>query len=136
MKCSFDYDNTLSRKELQSFAKELVQRGIEVWIVTSRYDSTSKYTPEMIENWGIKDLEFEDAELFKVADEIGIDREHIIFMNMQPKKLFFRDNRDFIFHIDDDAVELMAIKYVNVVDTLDTNWKDLCEFLISDKKGE
>lgn len=127
MKCSFDYDNSLSRSDLQDYAKELVQRGIEVWIVTSRYDSTSKYTPEMIEDWGIKDLQFEHTKLFEVADEIGIAREHIVFMNMQPKKLFFKDNRDFIFHIDDDAVELMTIKYVNTIDSLDNNWKDLCE---------
>ena len=131
MKCSFDYDNSLSRKDLQDYAKELVQRGVEVWIVTSRYDSTSKYTSKMIEDWGIKNLQFEYNELYRVADEIGIARKHIIFMNMQPKKKFFKDNRDFIFHIDDDAVELMTIKYVNVVDSLNGNWRELCEDLIN-----
>lgn len=131
LKISFDYDNTLSRSKLQDYAKELVQRGFELWIVTSRYDSTSKYTSKMIEDWGIKNLQFEHNKLFKVADEIGIAKEHIIFMNMQPKKEFFKDNRDFIFHIDDDAVELMTIKYVNVVDSLNGNWKGLCEDLIN-----
>ena len=41
MKVSFDFDSTLSRKDVQSFAKELVDRGLEVWIVTSRFDDES-----------------------------------------------------------------------------------------------
>ena len=131
MKISFDYDNTLSRNDLQEYAKELVQRGFELWIVTSRFDSVDKYTPLMVETWGIKNLLKEHKELFKVADDIGIAREHIIFMNMQPKKEFFKDNRDFIFHIDDDIVELMTIKYVNIVDSLNGNWRGLCEDFIN-----
>ena len=37
MKVSFDFDHTLSRKDVQTFAKELVNEGHEVWIVTSRF---------------------------------------------------------------------------------------------------
>lgn len=133
MKIAFDYDNSLSRNDLQDYAKELVQRGFELWIVTSRYDSVDKYTPLMIEAWGIKNLLKEHEELFRIADEIGIAREHIIFMNMQPKKEFFKKNRDFIFHIDDDIVELMTIKYVNTVDSLNGNWRGLCEDFIHQK---
>ena len=131
MKVSFDYDNTLSRNDLQEYAKELVQRGFELWIVTSRFDSTNKYSLKMLVDWNIEDLQHEHDELFKVADEIGIAREHIIFMNMEPKKEFFKDNRDFIFHIDDDIVELMTIKYVNTVDSLNGNWRGLCEDFIN-----
>ena len=37
MKVSFDFDGTLSRKDVQKLAKELVSEGHEVWIVTSRF---------------------------------------------------------------------------------------------------
>ena len=36
MKVSFDFDSTLSRKDVQKFAKELIDKGIDVHIVTSR----------------------------------------------------------------------------------------------------
>ena len=130
MKISFDYDNTLSRDDVQDYAKELIQRGFELWIVTSRYDSTSKYSNEMIESWGIKNLQFEHKELFRVADELWISKDHIVFMNMVPKRGFFKANRDFLFHLDDDAVELITIKYVDVVDVKSPNWIDKCNKLI------
>ena len=126
VKVSVDFDNTLDKPEVQAYIKSLVALGVEVWIVTARFDSTSKYTNEMIESWGIKNLIFEHNELFRIAEEVGIDKEHIVFMNMTPKKNFFIDNRDFLFHLDDDFLELATIKYVNTVDVLNNNWKDLC----------
>jgi len=39
MKVSFDFDGTLSKKDVQKFAKELVEEGHEVWIVTSRFSN-------------------------------------------------------------------------------------------------
>jgi ribosomal protein S24E len=39
MKVSFDLDSTLSRKDVQEFAYELVKRDIEVWVVTARIDN-------------------------------------------------------------------------------------------------
>lgn len=36
MKVSFDYDGTLFLTSVEEYDKELVQRGIEVWVVTSR----------------------------------------------------------------------------------------------------
>ena len=129
-KISVDFDNTLSEIDVQMYIKSLINKDIEVWIVTARYDSTSKYSNEMIESWGIKNLHFEHNELFRIADELGINRDHIVFMNMVPKKEFFKDNRDFLFHLDDDAVELITIKYVDVVDVKSPNWIDKCNKLI------
>ena len=126
VKVSVDFDNTLDKPEVQAYIKSLVALGVEVWIVTARFDSTSKYTNEMIESWGIKNLIFEHNELFRIAEEVGIDKEHIVFMNMTPKKNFFIDNRDFLFHLDDDFLELATIKYVNTVDVLNNDWKNLC----------
>lgn len=36
MKVSFDFDDTLSKPKVQEYAKELINRGIEVYIVTAR----------------------------------------------------------------------------------------------------
>ena len=129
-KISVDFDNTLSEIDVQMYIKSLINKGIEVWIVTARYDHESKYSAKMIESWGIKNLQFEHNELFRIADELGISRDHIVFMNMVPKKEFFKDNRDFLFHLDDDAVELITIKYVDVVDVKSPNWIDKCNKLI------
>ena len=127
IKISVDFDNTLTRPDVQEYIKSLINLGVEVWIVTARFDSTSKYSESMIELWGINDLIFEHNQLFEVAEELGIDKNHIIFMNMSPKKNFFINNRDFLFHLDDDIIELATIKYVNTVDVLAHNWIELCD---------
>ena len=126
IKVSVDFDNTLDREDVQEYVKHLISLGVEVWIVTARFDSISKYNLKMIEDWGIKDLLLEHNKLFEVAEELGIDKEHIVFMNMIPKKNFFINNRDFLFHLDDDIIELATIKYVNTVNVLSSDWKDLC----------
>lgn len=36
MKVSFDFDGTLEPPIVQQYAKELIEKGIEVWVVTSR----------------------------------------------------------------------------------------------------
>lgn len=90
-KVSFDFDSTLDQPKVQIFAKELIKNGIEVWICTSRMDH------------------FVNADLFNIANDLNIKKEHIIFTNMKDKieKLI---NKDFIFHLDDDEFELMLIK--------------------------
>ena len=82
MRVSFDYDATLSRKDVQEFAKKLVSRGIEVWIVTSRFDDETAKEKAW---WWIKD---QNNNLFEVADECGIRRENIKFTNMESKSIF------------------------------------------------
>lgn len=88
MKVSFDFDDTLSRESIQQFARELIDSGIDVWIVTSRY----------------KDKDNRD--LFEVADLIGIGRDNIIFTEWC-NKYHFVDG--FVFHLDDDHEELDLI---------------------------
>lgn len=133
IKISVDFDNTLTRPDVQEYIKSLINLGVEVWIVTARFDSTSKCSESMIELWGINNLIFEHNRLFEVAEELGIDKNHIVFMNMSPKKNFFINNRDFLFHLDDDIIELATIKYVNTVDVLAHNWIELCDSYIKQK---
>lgn len=102
MKVSFDFDSTLSRKDVQVFAKQLVDEGHEVWIVTSRFDDESA----MSKNWHW--IKGQNQRLFDVANECGIKMENIKFTCMESKSIFIKD-KGFIFHLDDDDIELMEI---------------------------
>ena len=102
MKVSFDFDSTLDRPSVQDFAKELVNDGVEVWIVTSR--CTTEYATEKGWHW----VDKQNRKLFRIADNIGIKREHIMFINHVSKSEFIK-GKDFIFHLDDDSDELIAI---------------------------
>ena len=105
MKVSFDFDSTLDRKDVQSFAKELVIDGHEVWIVTTRVsDEMANNYPIDFKNRVLK----ANRKLFRVADNIGIKRNNIIFTGFVNKIEFIKGN-NFIFHLDDDPDELMKI---------------------------
>jgi hypothetical protein len=106
MKVSFDFDSTLDRPSVQDFAKELVNDGIEVWIVTSRI--SIEYAKSNLDEFSLSRVNKSNNELFRVADNLGIKREHIHFTNTQFKSDFL-SNKNFIFHLDDDSDELIAI---------------------------
>ncbi len=128
MKVSFDFDGTLSRKDVQEFAKELVNQGHEVWIVTSRFDDESA----MKKNWHW--IQGQNQNLFDVANDCGIKRENIKFTCMESKSIFLKD-KGFIFHLDDDDIELMDILETRDicrplhVDHFD--WKENCRNILS-----
>jgi hypothetical protein len=60
MKVSFDFDNTLEKKNIQSIAEQHIKAGDEVFIITRR-------CPE------------DNAEPIAVADELGIPHDHMLF---------------------------------------------------------
>ena len=134
IKISFDADGTLLHKEsIRDYAKDLVSRVFEVWIVTARYADPNDYSKEFCLKYHIADISKEHQELFTVADECGISRDHIKFMNMEAKLEFFVDKPDFIWHLDDDGIECNGInKYTKTVGICCTssNWKHKCERLI------
>lgn len=105
-KVSFDYDSTLDRKDVQRFAKKLIDAGYEVWIVTSRV--SNEHAKENLDQWTINRVDKSNHKLFRVADNLGIKREHIHFTNAQ-LKIGFLEGKNFIFHLDDDTDELLAI---------------------------
>lgn len=127
MKVSFDFDSTLSRKDVQEFAKHLVNEGHEVWIVTSRFDTETI----IAKNWHwCKD---QNQKVFEVAEYCGINPEHIKFTCMESKSIFLKD-KGFVFHVDDDSIELMDIlesgdkcKPLNVENR---DWLENCKELI------
>ena len=127
-KVSFDFDGTLEFHDEQNYAKELVNRGIEVWIVTSRYEDTSNYSfvvPERSKN---------HKDLYDVAEKLNIPKERIHFTNMQYKSEFFKEQgKDFVWHLEDNALEIQLIKSlkalhnstVQVIDAVyGGNWKE------------
>jgi hypothetical protein len=124
MKVSFDFDGTLSIKDVQTYAKILVESGIEVWIVTSRVSTQSAL--EKGWHW----IEKQNQDLYDVAERIGIKKENIVFTGYVDKIEFLK-GKGFIFHLDDDLHELMAIldskdncKPVNVGHF---EWKETCQ---------
>ncbi len=108
MKISFDFDSTLSRKSVRKIAKELIARGDEVHIVTSRFEDPTRYADP---KWVLKG----HKDLFNVASRLGIPRNYIHFTNMQDKSEFFLENPDFVVHLDDDKEEFDAINYETAV---------------------
>lgn len=105
-KVSIDFDSTLDRSDVQRFAKKLINDGFEVWIVTSR--TSLEYAKENLDQLSINRVEKSNLKLFRVADNLGIKREHIHFTNHQLKVEFLED-KNYIFHLDDDSEELLAI---------------------------
>lgn len=95
-KVSFDFDSTLEFQTIQDYAKKLMEEGIEVHIVTTRWEDPSKYP--------FKGANHDD--LFKVIKDLGIKKENVHFTNMNWKWRFFIDNPDFIWHLDDNDEEI------------------------------
>lgn len=105
-KVSIDFDSTLDRKDVQRFAKKLIDDGYEVWIVTSRL--STEHAKANLDQWTTNRVEKSNLKLFRVADNLGIKREHIHFTNTQ-FKIEFLEGKNFIFHLDDDVEELLEI---------------------------
>ena len=101
-KISFDFDGTIARKDIQRFAKELINEGYDVWIVTSRFSTESALTKGW--NW----VEKQNQGLYDVAEKVGIPREKIIFTE-HVDKIVYLEGKEFLFHIDDDPDELWEI---------------------------
>jgi hypothetical protein len=102
MKVSFDFDGTLSRTDVQDFAKQLTSDGYDVWIVTSRCATE----PALAKGWHW--VERQNQELYDVAESVGIPKDKIVFTE-HVDKIEFLIGKGFLFHLDDDEHELMRI---------------------------
>lgn len=119
---SFDFDDTLSREEIQEFAKHLMDLSIEIWICTARFSDERAPNP----NW--------NKDLFEVASRLKIPKERIIFAEMADKWTLLKDH-DFIWHLDDDPEELNLLnKHTNIrgISCWGNNtWKNKCMRLLT-----
>ena len=124
MKVSFDFDDTLDKPEVQEYAKSLVEKGIEVHIVTAR-QSDETFAP--ITGW--------NNDLYKVAKEVGIKKENIHFTEGGWKVEFFIKNPDYVWHLDNEFEELVRISRrkgckISAVSVLKQSYIHKCNRLI------
>lgn len=94
MTVSFDFDSTLDQKPMQDLCKKFIDLGAEVFVTTSR--------PKKFE----KGVGIKHDDLYKVTDQLGIEREKITFTHYQDKDKFVKD---FDLHFDDDETEIFLI---------------------------
>lgn len=118
-KVSFDFDGTLSKEKVQNYARKLISLGFDVHITTTRIDF----------GYGAK---FDNSDLFKVADRLGIKRENIFFTCARYKCNFLNDN--FLFHLDDDEYEIAKITNIKAINVNRSGWIDKCNKAIEDGK--
>lgn len=120
---TFDFDSTLSHKIVQDFAKSLILKGFEVWVLTSRYDEIHKHKYRHNPT---------NEDLYKVTDRLGIERTKIRFQCMRPKaEYLFGTN--VIWHLDDDYVEVNEINSKTDTKGIDVNqkgWKKECKSIL------
>lgn len=130
IKVSFDFDGTLEQKPVQEYASELMERGVDVWIVTSRFGNDKLYRKFFMTSTNV---DLTNSDLFEVAERIGIPKEKIHFTNMGDKWNFFKD-KDFLWHLDDDWVEnrliLKHTKTLAISAFGSPNWKHKCEKIL------
>jgi hypothetical protein len=130
MKVSFDFDHTLSRPQVQEYARELIERGIEVWIVTSRFGDIKKYN-DFFDTTVFMTLNHDD--LWEVVKDLGIPKERVIFMNMEPKENYLKD-KGFAWHLDDDWGVLMPIQKIAKIPAINANnaaFKHKCDRILN-----
>jgi hypothetical protein len=130
MKISFDFDCTLSERPVQEYAKDLIQRGIEVWIVTSRFGDDKKYKDFYHTT---TDVERTNTDVVEACKSIGISPENVHFTNLCDKWHYFVDS-GFIWHLDDDWAENDLINSRTTTAGIDyfdnPKWRDQCEELL------
>lgn len=127
-KVSFDYDGTLALPNVENFAKELVESGVEVWVITSRVgdDNPNKLSTSFPDpQW--------NEDLWETCDRVGIPKDRVIFTNFVDKIEFIR-NQNLIFHLDDDLHELLGIMEdgdkCEPVNVNYFDWENICRNLL------
>lgn len=93
MDISFDWDFTLSEERLQKVAQKFADDGHTLWIITTRPKHPN---PQ---------VQWDNKTLFRVADELGIPNERIIFTGYNDKFPVLTEHKIDI-HFDDDIIEI------------------------------
>lgn len=120
---TFDFDNTLTRKDVQTFAYSLNKNVFDVWVLTSRYDDIHKH------KYPINPC---NDDLYKIINSLGIPRYKVRFQCMRPKyEYLFGSN--VVWHLDDDSIELNLInsKTKTVGISVNGNYIQKCKKLLS-----
>ena len=119
---TFDFDGTIDMEIVQKYAKSLMDRDIEVWICTSRFESG------FMHSWGGR--EWSNVDVFEVAKNLGIEK--IIFTNMADKWEFLEDNPNIVWHLDNDDYEINVMNENSRIKGIfiEEGWMEKCEKLL------
>lgn len=136
MKVSFDFDETLDQPHIQEYAKELIERGIEVHVLTTRYEDINNYPIYKDNKNYFKEMQ---KSLFSVAEKVGIKKKNIHFTNMDWKAAWLIHNPyDFIWHLDDyhkECDNLNAFtETIGICHLGGGSWINKCNKLLNAKK--
>lgn len=145
MKVSFDFDGTLERPDVQEYAAILIKLGVEVWVVTTRYDSNHQhkwfkaYPEELWAKITSNTSGDPNAQLWAVVDKLGIPRYHVRFTCMEWKFNYLNGTK-FLWHLDDNPEEFTHARNnncnVTMIQVESGNWKQKCEKLIQLRLSE
>lgn len=113
---TIDFDSTLSRSVVQSWAKELVQLGFDVWVVTTRRTVYNQRMTLNNSNFKCKDVEYThyllnncNDKVYEIASEVGIKPAKVLFTDYEWKAVFLHDLNSLV-HLDDNTEEFFQIR--------------------------
>lgn len=111
---TFDYDGTLTQEKVQVFAKFLMDIGVDVYVLTYRYNDLHAH------KWKQNPT---NEDMYKVTDAIGIPRHKIMFTNFTDKHHFLKDT--FVaLHIDDCPRQISTCRASVLTPIVDALQKD------------
>ena len=125
---SFDFDNTLSKKNVQEYVEKLDRDKFDIIVVTTRYQDCNNY---------IRKDEDCHSELFKISKKLKINK--IYFTNFENKWKTLIKIPNVLIHLDDDFIELNEInKYCAAkgISVNSTNWQHKINKIIKDDKKD
>jgi hypothetical protein len=122
---SFDFDGTLTRSHVQEYAKQLLNRGLNVVVVTSRYDDENAHLNTLYPK--------NNDDLWETIKQIGISDENVYFTNAM-KKANTISTLNPVFHLDDLDFEIDEIfkicKNTVPLKVTKSQWQQKCEKLL------
>ena len=132
IRVSFDFDGCIGdNRKIQQYAQQLMSRGVEVHITTTRWDRTCKFCAPEYYRLYQNNMYFG---VLKLAHRLGIPFSNVHFTNYTWKGEWLRANHhDFLWHLDDNAKDegqFWGQTKTHLVDCMRGHWKIQCEKLI------
>lgn len=123
-----DFDSTLTRKDVQEYVASLLEAGIEVWVVTSRYDNLCMHLHT--------EPHSSNQDLFSLVNDLSIPKYKVRFTCGESKSKYLEKTK-VLWHLDDDIQEIQDIKNSITCKTKgiwveNEHWKEFCEQIILD----
>jgi hypothetical protein len=96
---TFDFDDVLTREDVKLFAKQLIEKNINVWILTRRYDELHKHRYPFRPT---------NEDLFLIAEEVGIPKYKIRFTCRESKCQYLIGTK-VVWHLDNSFKQVSEI---------------------------